>query len=219
MKKYKVRYIKSEFVNINNVKLTSVWEEACLNTDFSFPWEDKEIPQTQFRALYDDANLYFRFDVDDDNICTYVDKNDKMEVINSDRVEIFFRADEQLSPYYCLEMDARSRLLDYKADYYRKFDFKWNWPGRNSIKIQSFIEYDKYIVQGFISLESLKKLNLLKDNEIQAGLYRAYCMSLPEELNSSANLRWISWMKPDSVKPDFHIPSSFGLLQLENIEE
>ncbi|WP_285316268.1 hypothetical protein [Providencia rettgeri] len=22
--------------------------------------------------------------------------------------------------------------------------------------------------------------------------------------------KWISWIKPDSVKPDFHIPSAFG---------
>jgi hypothetical protein len=49
-------------------------------------------------------------------------KNDKLEVVNSERVEIFFRKDEALTPYYGLELDANGRVLDYEAEYHRKFN-------------------------------------------------------------------------------------------------
>jgi len=70
--------------------MNPVWEQANVNVDFSFPWEDVRAPKTSFRALYDDNYFYFRFDVDDDNILIHVKEDHKMEVVNSDRVEIFF---------------------------------------------------------------------------------------------------------------------------------
>jgi hypothetical protein len=49
-----------------------------------------------FRALWDDTNLYFRFDVETPSALTYVKDNNKMEVVDSDRVEIFFRRDARM---------------------------------------------------------------------------------------------------------------------------
>ena len=62
-----------------------------------------------------------------------------------------------------------------------------------------------------LSKKSLKKFGLLKRNKIQAGLYRGECIELKD---GKAEFKWISWVKPDSKTPDFHIPSSFGLLVL-----
>ena len=83
------------------------------------------------------ARFYFRFDVESTRALTYVHDNNKMEVVDSDRVEIFFRRDEMLDPYYCLEMDPLGRVLDYKANFYRKFDYEWQWPGNNPLIIRS----------------------------------------------------------------------------------
>ncbi|MDE5421256.1 carbohydrate-binding family 9-like protein [Ancylomarina sp. DW003] len=214
MKIYNVKKIASNQLTVEGTIMNPVWEQANINSDFSFPWENEEALKTTFRALYDDENFYFRFDVQDDNVLTYVRENHKMEVVDSDRVEIFFRQDDKLNPYYCLEMDARGRVLDYTTRYYRDFDYEWQWPQTGNLSIKASKKKDIYVVEGSISLDSLKELGVLKNNQLEAGLYRGYCMSLPEE-NNAANLRWISWVNPEVEKPDFHIPSSFGKLVLE----
>jgi|WetSurSiteA1Bulk_404760.scaffolds.fasta_scaffold03225_6 hypothetical protein len=164
-----------------------------------------------FRALWDDLNFYFRFDVTGSGILTFVKDNYKMEVVDSDRVEIFFRADDQLNPYYCLEMDPLGRLLDYKARFYRQFEYDWQWPGSRNISVKSGPTASGYFVEGMITLESLKKLHLLNNNALQAGLFRGQCIRLPDP---EAEFRWISWIRPESENPDFHIPSAFGIIKL-----
>lgn len=214
MKEYIVKRTSQGVTEITGKEMNTVWEMADLNSDFSYPWENEKVPKTNFRALHDDEYFYFRFDVEDDNVLTYVDKDHKMEVVHSDRVEIFFRQDENLNPYYCLEMDARGRVLDYVTHYYRDFDYEWAWPEFKNLSVKAIANGTGYVVEGAISLSSLKELGLLKNNELEAGLYRGYCMKLPIE-KAEADLRWISWVKPDSKEPDFHIPSSFGKLKLE----
>jgi len=213
MKEYIVKRIKTDILEISGDKMHPVWDMAVVNTDFIYPWEEAKAPLTSFRALHDDKKFYFRFDVEDKNVLTFVDQNHKMEVVDSDRVEIFFRKDEKLIPYYCLEMDAHARVLDYKANYYRDFDFNWEWPAEN-MEVKASKNGKGYVVEGFINLSSLENLGLLKDNLLEAGLYRGYCMNLPAD-QKEAELRWISWVNPDVPEPDFHIPSSFGKLILE----
>jgi hypothetical protein len=164
-----------------------------------------------FRALWDDARFYFRFDVETTGVLIYFHDNNKMEVLDSDRVEIFFKSDDRLNPYYCLEMDPLGRVLDYRASFYRKFEYEWQWPGNKQLHIQS--EYTKhgYKVEGSLTMASLKELDLLKNNELQAGLFRGECRKMRDPQSS---FDWISWIKPESVRPDFHIPSSFGVIKL-----
>jgi hypothetical protein len=212
VKIYSVKQIDVGLLTLDSNSINSIWERANVISDFSFPWEDKTPPRTSFRALHDTKFFYFRFDVEDDNVLTHVKKDHKMEVVDSDRVEIFFRQDEKLNPYYCLEMDAHGRVLDYVTLYYRDFDYEWEWPGIDNLKVEASEDKGGYVVEGAISLSSLRELGLLKNNTLEAGLYRAYCMELP---NPEAKLRWISWVNPEVEEPDFHIPSSFGKLKLE----
>ncbi|MCZ4694033.1 endoxylanase [Ancylomarina euxinus] len=212
MKTYSVKRISSNQLTLDTDLIHPVWEQANINSDFTFPWEQQTPPKTSFRALYDNEYFYFRFDVEDDNVLTHVKEDHKMEVVDSDRVEIFFRQNDKMNPYYCLEMDARGRVLDYVTRYYRVFDYEWQWPGFDNLSVKASENNEGYIVEGAISLSSLKDLGLLKDNVLEAGLYRGYCMRLP---NPEAELRWISWVNPEVEEPDFHIPSSFGKLELE----
>lgn len=212
MKIYSVKQVAPNQLKLDGEFMNSVWDTAIVISDFSFPWEDIIAPKTEFRALYDNEYFYFRFEVEDENVLTFVKDNHKMEVVHSDRVEIFFRQNEKLDPYYCLEMDAIGRILDYKTRYYRNFEYEWSWPGSESIVVKAGETSKGYFVEGQITLSSLIKLGLLNDNIMQAGLYRGYCMRLP---NPEGKLRWISWMSPKLDKPDFHIPSSFGLLKFE----
>jgi hypothetical protein len=139
-----------------------------------------------------------------------------MEVVDSDRVEIFFKSDDRLDPYYCLEMDPRGRVLDYRASFYRKFEYNWQWPGSNQLQIKSDYTDQGYTIEGSITMASLKELNLLKNNELQAGLFRGECLKMRDP---ESTFSWISWIKPESVRPDFHIPSSFGVIKLVTSNE
>jgi len=198
-------------INIDGKGSDGAWTSAHTLTHFTYPWESTTAPATSFSALWDGQWLYCLFTVKDDSVITYVNKNRKRETAKSDRVEIFFKADDKMSPYYCLEMDAAGRILDYTAAYYRRMNYEWQWP-KGQLQVQTSLSKDGYILEAAISISSLKALGLFQDNRLQAGLFRAECTGIA---NGIANLKWISWVDPKSAQPDFHIPAAFGILVLE----
>ena len=216
MKIYKVKRIEENALSDQSILQETAWKEAIALKDFQYPWEADETSDMEFKALWDHNHLFFQFSVICESPLCYVDKNHKMEVVDSDRVEIFFRKDEKLNPYYCLEMDALGRVMDYKTNYYRKFSYDWSWPGMNQLKVFVKRENTSYTLAGRISLESLANLGLLIDGKLEAGLFRGQCLNLPTD-DKEAELKWISWIKPIAETPDFHIPSSFGILELQDI--
>lgn len=187
------------------------WKGAEVLTDFHFPWEKEKPYPTTFRALHDDKWVYFLFDVTDPAVHVEIKTNNKMEVAASSRAEIFFKTDDRLDPYYCLEIDPNARVLDYEARHHRQFDVAWSWP-KDHLLIKTDRRKDGYTVEFAITKTSLTQLGLLKNNSLQAGIFRADCTPNP---GAEPDFKWISWVKPDSPTPDFHIPSSFGLLILD----
>jgi hypothetical protein len=107
-------------------------------------------------------------------------------------------------------MDPAGRVLDYKATHYRKFDIGWSWPEGHLI-VRTEKRKDGYTVEFAITKSSLKALGLMKENTLQAGLFRGD--SFPK-IEGEPDFKWISWMQPESGTPDFHIASSFGILKL-----
>lgn len=190
------------------IKTTTLpaWGNAEILADFCSPWTSEAVPTMTFRALWNDKDFVFRFDVVDTGVHVFVKTNQKMEVIYSDRVEIFFRKDERMSPYFCLELDPYGRVLDYKTQYYRKFEYDWKWPGHDNLRVQAGFTAGGYWVEGAVSLSSLKELGLLNIGRLEAGIFRGKCNNAAPE----PEFTWISWVKPDSETPDFHIPSAFG---------
>ena len=67
---------------------------------------------------------------------------------------------------------------------------------------------DGYIVEGKVPMASLQDLNLIHDNVMRAGVYRAE-FSLPAE-DGELVQEWISWIDPKTEAPDYHVDSSFG---------
>ena len=190
------------------------WEKAHVLKDFTNPWSKRSPNETVFRALHDEKNIYFRFVVKDSNVLLFYDSGSKLDVVQSDRVEIFFRRDASLKQYYCLEIDPMGRVLDYSASYYRKFDTTWTWPSEH-LWIYAEQCPEGYRVDISISKQSLIDLKLLKDNRVEAGIYRGDCVKLPENQNQNAVFNWISWINPQTIDPDFHVPTSFGVFELE----
>lgn len=139
------------------------------------------------------------------------EKDDSVDSIrNSDRVELFFRTDESLNPYYCLEIDPISRIMDFKAKPNKNFNFKWSWT-KNDLVVKSYINRNNFTVEIVISITSLRKLNLIKRNKIDVGIFRA---KYYEQENLNFEPIWISWVNPDTESPNFHTPTSFGVLYL-----
>mgnify|MGYP003624189020 CR=1 FL=1 len=209
-KTYKVNYIKNYQINITGKGNHKYWKKAELLTDFVSAWDIKKPSKIEFKALWDTKNLYFLFKVFDSKVHINITDNSVESIGSSDRVELFFRTDVNMSPYYCLEIDPIPRVMDFIAYPNKQFDFNWKWPSKD-INIKSDIQVDYFTVEGSISISSIKKFNLLKDNKIETGIFRA-------KYNKSKNLNyeptWISWVEPQSETPNFHIPSSFGTLIL-----
>ena len=212
MKQYTV-YKVSAPIEITGAGVDPEWSEAPILEDFSYPWRADSPPQTSFRALWSQEYLFFLFEAMDPVIQFKVDRLQKVEPVDSDRVELFFKADDKMNPYYSLEMDALGRVLDTEGRFYRKIDFDWQWPSGH-LEVKAEIKEGSYTVEGQISLESLRQLGMYKDDrQLQVGVYRAEYVF--EEMRR-VNARWISWVDPQSEQPDFHIPTSFGIFKLED---
>ncbi len=211
-KTYPLHKIKDGQLILNGQGTESIWSQAIVLSDFSYPWNPGSPPPMTFQGLHDDHWIYGLYTVHDTKpIILYTDKNTKHDVLKSDRVEIFMRHDTAMNPYYGMEMDPLGRNYDYVARHYRNSDNTWSWP-KGDIQLKTHLEGSTYVVEFALSKKSLKDFGILQGNKIEAGLFRGECIKLE---NGEADFKWISWVKPDAPKPDFHIPSSFGVLILD----
>ncbi|GAA4304628.1 carbohydrate-binding family 9-like protein [Aestuariibaculum suncheonense] len=210
-KEYTVIHIDKNQLRINGRGDSALWNQANHLTDFNSSWNDEQNHKVEFKALHDDENLYVSFKVCDSNIYVNTKNNSIESIASSDRVELFFNIDDKLTPYYCLEIDPTPRVLDFKANYYRSFDYDWNWP-KDHIQVKSIVKANYFVVEVVISKESLLNLGLLKAERIQTGIYRAKYNRTKDGIMEPT---WITWVDPDTDEPDFHVSSSFGILLLQ----
>lgn len=201
MKRYLVRHRSESDLN---------WSDANLLTDFTFPWENRTAPLTELRALWDESHFHFRFDCIDDDLVLPDGPTVKDRALGADRVEIFFAPDLNLKPYYCFEMSPRGDVLAYEANFYREMN--WDWQC-DSLQLNTHIEGNRYHVTGSLPLDTLRALNVLKPgaSEFFAGLYRA---EFHHRADGTVHSGWMPWVNPQTERPDFHLPASFGVLEL-----
>lgn len=181
---------------------------SCLS-DFSFPWQESPSPATEFRAVWNEESFAFSFKAADDDLVLPEHSDSGQGALGSDRVELFFASSPDLmTPYYGAEMDPSGRVYDYAATFYREIDPSWSF---SSLCFEGKIGACGYELQGTLAMSELRGLNLVQDDVIIAGVYRAE-FSQGEE---GTIQDWISWIDPGTEKPDFHVPSSFGRFVLE----
>lgn len=210
VKEYEVNLIKKNQLIISGKGDDQLWNDAAVLTDFYSPWSNEKPSEITFKALWDREKLFFNFTVFDSEI--HIEKQDDSidSINNSDRVELFFRPDASLNPYYCLEIDATSRIMDFIAYPDKNFDFNWDWP-KDHITVKSSINANSFNVEGSISIESLKNFNLIKNNKMEAGIFRA---KYKKRKNGCFEPIWITWVNPNTETPNFHTQTSFGELIL-----
>lgn len=212
MKEYTANLIRKGQLQITGKGEDLLWTDAIALTDFCSPWDSEKPSKITFKALWDTEKLFFNFTVTDSSI--HIEKKDDSidSINNSDRVELFFRPDASLNPYYCLEMDTEARLMDFIAYPNKNLDFSWNWP-KEHIAIKSSVNKDSFTVEGSISIQSLNDFNLIKENKIETGIFRA---KYSPDKNGNFEPTWITWVNPNTDTPNFHIASSFGTLILKD---
>lgn len=199
-------------IEIDGLFTESVWEKANIISEFIYPWEDKEVQgRLIFRALYDNSTFYFSFVVEDKNAFIVLDSLlDKKDISKEERVEIYFSKNKTLKEYFCIEIDPKGRILDYKASFYRKFDESWFLKGAKCV---GEIFVNRYQIEAAIPLEFLNEMGIDYDEDFFVGLFRA---DLKKLSNSSISESWISWIDPKTNIPDFHVPEAFGVFRFSH---
>lgn len=210
MKNYNVKFIDEGSLVINGKGDHLLWSKAEVLSDFVSAWDDRPNCRIEFRSLWDSKKLFFYFKVFDSQVVIDNDDDSAKSIGNSDRVELFFKMNDALNPYYCIEIDPTSRILDFRANAKRKFEFDWSWP-KNELIVKSNITSGYFTVEGSITINSLQELELIKNYKIETGIFRA---KYSKTKNCNYESTWISWVNPNTQYPNFHTSSSFGVLNL-----
>lgn len=197
-KSYRVKFV-NKVITIDGVLERKEWVFVNSINGLSAPWDKVGYDKTLFKSFCSRKFFYFCFDVHDPIIITHNFDNE-LTVAREDRVELFFSATSDMSQYYCIEMDPLGRILDYSAQYYRKFDENWNF---DNVIIATNFTGQGYVLEGCIPLEEFEKLKI-KDSFLM-GVFRADFIS-----DKADDVIWYTWIEPDSKIADFHIPSSLG---------
>lgn len=190
-----------------NIKETE-WNDATTITNLHSPWVSSARDSTIFHCFCSPKYFNFCFEVIDRNLII-LDYTDEITVANGDRVELFFSPSSKLSPYYCIEITPNGYILDYKAQFHRKFDYSWNF---NHHAVVGKITSNGYAVEGRISISELQTLGIDFSKGFYLGVFRA---DFTEENENS--VIWYSWVNPHIKDADFHIPSAFRKCKLKQL--
>lgn len=229
-KTYAVRLTRDAAITLDGRADEPAWTSANVEKGFDFPWKAIPAPPTEFRAVCDERYLYFHFRAYDEDIVVLDQLRDEEDAVLEDRVELYFAADDKLHDYYCIEIDSRGRVFDYRGRYYRQLDPAWNLKG---IEAKGAPLPEGYEIEARIPLASLQAMglpSLLAGERVRCGLYRAEFshdrsgkqVVVEETIHNRGRKTdgpppieaWISWVAPGTPEPDFHVPSSLGFLEL-----
>ena len=180
--------------NIDNVIYAKVWNNVQRHITFHAPW-DKKIVNNTFQCYFSNHYFYFRFEVCDSTPILKEPFTNKMDVIPEDRAEIFLSPTADMKQYYCAEMDPLGNVLDYTAQYPRKFNYPWSFE---TLQLKTCKTIKGYIVAGRWSLKEWEKLGL-NPKCFYMGVFSA-------DFYAPKQVIWFSLLNIYRAKADFHIP-------------
>ena len=156
------------------------------------PWDGLD-DDTVFRCFCDKDYFYFYYEVTDNSLTLTVPFVKERDVDPEDRVEVFFSPREEMDIYYCAEIDPIGHIMDYKAKYYRDFDYDWNFA---TMEVLTKVEEGKYIVSGKVAKSELTELGL-DLGHFYMGVFRA-------DFKEDGAVVWYSAIPTEDESPDFH---------------
>jgi hypothetical protein len=201
---YEIAIIGDNEIVIDGQQTEQAWMNIKPFRAFVNPWNSEVQPSTTLKLLRDNKFLYFYFDAKDNEVVVKNPFEQERDVELEDRVELFFSKDSTMQQYYCFEIDALGRTLSYGARHYRQMDFDWNVPEEYQVRTTSY--EGGYRVEGAIPWDFIASLTDKKS--IYMGAYRAeFSMK-----NDSIVENWLTWVNPNTPSPDFHVPTSLGVI-------
>lgn len=184
------------------------WDQAEILRDFTCPWQQANLPVTQFRALHSESGLHFRFDAVEPIGPRPQGGSARERVLESSRVELFFSACANLSSYHCFEFSPWGEALIYEARFHRQMN--WDWSAQPFQWQAQWLEAG-YRVEGLLPWATLQQMGLGRHGPWHVGVFRA----LFQPTATGDHLRfWMPWRNPQTAKADFHVPSAFGRFEL-----
>jgi hypothetical protein len=165
-------------------------------------------PPTRAWLQWEPERLCFAFDVSDPEVVSAPASTDEHGVDDQDRVELFLWNGVEESAYGCIEISASGAVHDYQARLYRQFDDSWSGAARPSPVHR---HAGGYTVEGAIPRSVLEALGLRLEPGARwrVGLFRADFIPARAERPV-----WITWVDAGGPNPDFHLPASFGEVEL-----
>lgn len=167
------------------------FEKHC----FHAPW-DRLSNSNRFCCHSTADRFFFSFEVTDSTLTLTEPFRNESDVEPEDRIELFFSPTAEMQEYYCAEIDAKGRVLDYKANYYRKLDYSWNF---SSLEIHSHLTPWGYRVGGSILRSELEKLGLNLTEGFWMGVFQ-------DDFRPDGSVHWYSLIPTKDSVPDFHKP-------------
>lgn len=189
----------------------AVWEQADALTDFTFPWRADPAPKTEFKALWDAEAVYFRYQVADSALA--IGSDPARGALDSDRVEVFLAKDAQLSTYYTMEIDPKAQIYSAEATYdmalkkRTSLDDSFSW---GSLEYAASYDQQGYTVEIKLPRAKIAELDLWQDkdqSQLLCALMRAEFTPLED---GKIDMGWMTWLDPQTAKPNFHNPGTFG---------
>ncbi len=205
---YTVTVVSDGLIHPDGENTEPEWGNASRLSTFSNPWNAAVNPATGVTFLQDSRYLYFYFEADDTDLVIESAITDECNVAKEDRVELFFSKDREMNEYYCFEMDPANRVLSYRGQYYREFQFDWEPP--SGFMTAARLRPGDYSVKGAIPLGFLDALRN-EDGSVYFGAYRA---EFSKKEDGSTVENWLTWVDPETASPDFHVPQSLGIMIL-----
>lgn len=197
-------------LTIDGQKNEAIWQRVNAYKEFYAPWSEWQVEETEFRIFHDAKYLYFHFSVlDVSNSCHQI-KSYATSVEFSDRVEIFFARDQEMSEYIGLEIDACGRMIQFKSQGNRNFVKDWKFSEFREEDYEVIQTEQGYQVEGRISKSALSSMDFLKNRKLLMGVFRA------NYLNEAGDgkVQWISWKDISLKNPDFHQIDGFKFVHL-----
>lgn len=122
-KTYSVIRVAKADVKIDGRLNEPVWQQSHLLSDFTLPWEAGATRgRTEFRAFCDSDALFFAYQAWDQTPAIVESWAGEETLGTEDRVEVYFSPDWAMQGYFCIEIDARGRVHDFKGAGPGKFD-------------------------------------------------------------------------------------------------
>lgn len=208
---YLIRHVDKSPV-IDAIEADSAWDKAETLTQFTFPWDTKLAPATEFKAVWDNEAIYFRYRVSDKHVTI---GEGERGALDSDRVEIFLAKNNELEKYYTMEIDAEDQIysavgiFDAKINK-RTYLVEYKWEG---VKTSSKLTDYGYLVEGSIPISTLTNMQLWQ-NKDKTELICALMRAEFTKTKSGIDMGWIAWNDPKLSKPAFHNPKPFGTCKL-----